>query len=617
MKKLNLLLVFTIAAFLMACSNDDDNTTITDPNDQGTAEASIILNEISFLGSDRVEIKNIGTTTRDVSGYWLCLGPGQYFNLANLTAVSGSTTLDPEGLLVVELNLPDTDGGLGLYKNNDGFADANNIIDFVQWGTGGSPRENVAVTANIWTVGDFVPVVSVAGASIEFDGEGNSSTDWSQENNPSFGEQNDFVTPTTTFSVTISNVTNYLNAIVFNTPNDATNPGPVPTVNGSYSIQFKAVPGAKLNFVTMSAATNDWFFAPLGGGINLWENGNVVTGDVSSQIYLWDAGTEEEDPTTIATVPDGETAGDPDDDTSIRVVETDVTSYLRTELAYDAASRYFTLTLTNLMGAAGSVPTVLTPGLVVLHAQNNPFFTSGQSDRGVGLKGIAEAGNPTELYNWFSETGASGAPLRLSSSLSVFSPAVIYAFNTASDPLFSQGSVAMPNSGVEEIAEDGNNQIAYEYLSGLGLPVAKSNETTPVGPGQDLTFTIEVPVGYKFGYSTMLVQTNDWFIAYNNSGYELFDENGNPKNGDEVSIKSYLYDAGTEVDQAVGFGVDQAPRQSEPNTGIADSNTTIRRVSELDDQQFGKGIITTGPGVVNLEDDRGGYNVVKVTIQAQ
>jgi hypothetical protein len=43
----------------------------------------------------------------------------------------------------------------------------------------------------------------------------------------------------------------------------------------------------------MLAATNDVFFAPKDDGIPLFDaNDAPTTGDVSSQIYLWDAGTE-------------------------------------------------------------------------------------------------------------------------------------------------------------------------------------------------------------------------------------------------------------------------------------------------------------------------------------
>lgn len=61
----------------------------------------------------------------------------------------------------------------------------------------------------------------------------------------------------------------------------------------THDVDFDAVPGDHLTFATMLAATNDLFFGPSDEGIVLFdEDENPVTGDVSSQIYLWDAGTE-------------------------------------------------------------------------------------------------------------------------------------------------------------------------------------------------------------------------------------------------------------------------------------------------------------------------------------
>ncbi|MEM7382640.1 MAG: spondin domain-containing protein [Bacteroidota bacterium] len=258
-------------------------------------------------------------------------------------------------------------------------------------------------------------------------------------------------------------------------------------------------------------------------------------------------------------------------------------------------------------------------GIAVLHALPEPLFTLGQEDRGVGLERIAEDGMPGMLFDWFTETGSNGSPLRLASSLSVFSPGLVYAFNSDSDPFFTQGEAEKPESGLEELAEDGNNAVAVDYLSGLGLPVAASNETAPIGPGGALTFSIEVPQGqgYKLGIATMLVQTNDWFISYNNNGVALFNEDGTAFSGTSESDESYLFDAGTEVDEPVGFGIYQAPRQNGGDDGPEDDNTLVRRVSELEDVQFGKGVYNNPPGVVYLQDPRGGYNLVKIDIQPQ
>ena len=42
----------------------------------------------------------------------------------------------------------------------------------------------------------------------------------------------------------------------------------------------------------MFVGSNDLFYAPDGKGIDLFSGNNVVTGDITSQIFLWDGGTE-------------------------------------------------------------------------------------------------------------------------------------------------------------------------------------------------------------------------------------------------------------------------------------------------------------------------------------
>jgi hypothetical protein len=42
----------------------------------------------------------------------------------------------------------------------------------------------------------------------------------------------------------------------------------------------------------MMGQSNDWFYAPAESGILLFKNGNPISGDITSEIILWDAGTE-------------------------------------------------------------------------------------------------------------------------------------------------------------------------------------------------------------------------------------------------------------------------------------------------------------------------------------
>lgn len=410
------------------------------------------------------------------------------------------------------------------------------------------------------------------------------------------------------FQITLTNSINLLSSHVFNTPDGATSPGPIATAGGFYSTTFSAVSGSKMSFVSMLANSNDWFFAAGQNGLDLFDtNGNPITGDITSSIKLYDAGTEEENPATIATEPMGGVNGTADDDNTVRTQQSDVSNYLSGSLDYN--NGMFTLTITKNQDG------VITPGIIVIHAQENPIFTTGTADRNEGLKLLAEAGNPSELYDFINEVGTDGTPIRLSAAMSPFSPAVVYAFNSEKDPLFTQGESVITGSGLEELAEAGNNEIIFDYLTSLGLPVAKSNEAGGIGPNGQFTFDLEVPKGYKLGIATMFVQSNDWVIAFNNNGATLFDTNGNPTNGFSESKQLYLFDVGTEVDEEVGFGANQAPRQASANSGAADANNLIRRVTEIENLQFSRGTLTSMPGVVSLNDERGGYNFVQLQIE--
>jgi hypothetical protein len=79
---------------------------------------------------------------------------------------------------------------------------------------------------------------------------------------------------------------------VFNTPVGAEEPGPVGP-GGAYEFSVEAYPGQYLTFATMFVQSNDWFFSPGQDGIALFSaDGNPISGDITDQIYLWDAGTE-------------------------------------------------------------------------------------------------------------------------------------------------------------------------------------------------------------------------------------------------------------------------------------------------------------------------------------
>ena len=78
---------------------------------------------------------------------------------------------------------------------------------------------------------------------------------------------------------------------VFNPPAGASARGPI-TPGTVYETTISAVPGDRLSLTLMMGQSNDWFYAPAESGIELFKHGKAISGDISSQMMLWDAGTE-------------------------------------------------------------------------------------------------------------------------------------------------------------------------------------------------------------------------------------------------------------------------------------------------------------------------------------
>ena len=82
---------------------------------------------------------------------------------------------------------------------------------------------------------------------------------------------------------------------VFNTPVGAMTAGPI-RPGDSYEFTVTAMPGMKLFMTQMFGQSNDWFYAPGPNGIALFDaKGAAVSGDITDQLYLWDAGTEKDE----------------------------------------------------------------------------------------------------------------------------------------------------------------------------------------------------------------------------------------------------------------------------------------------------------------------------------
>ena len=378
-----------------------------------------------------------------------------------------------------------------------------------------------------------------------------------------------------TFTVTIENVSeayDYFGSGVFNTPVGTSGPGAI-TAGGAYEVRFGAGPGHRLSFATMLVQSNDLFYAPGGAGLDLYPGGNALSGDITNQVMLWDAGTEaNEMPGTgpnQAPRQAGPNTGPADSDNTVRLVN-DAFMYPATASVVEVmltahGEGEFTLRVENV-----STDQIMAPGVFVVHSGGNPIFTAGMANVGEGLENLAEDGDPSVLAGALD--GRTGLTVPMTPG--------VFVVHSSGQPLFASG---MPNggSGLEGLAEDGDP-------SGLSASVSGSGTfTTPMGaagpgpllPGHSYQFTVTAEPGDRLSLATMFVESNDVFFGFGDSGLALFDGSGTATSGD-VSAQAMLWDAGTEANQWPGLGSSQPLRQGGANSGAADGNNIVRLVND-------------------------------------
>ena len=170
---------------ISGCTSLSNPITVERSGDSGGAPPStsdVVINELNTNG--QVELLNVSNSTIDISNYWLCnFSSGQrYQQISGTSIVCGnSLTLAPGEFVTVQttITLGAADGEMGLY-NSSAFGSSAAMLDYVEWGFSGHGRSSVAVGAGIWTTGDFAPAFS-AGMSLEYDGTGDSGSDWSAD----------------------------------------------------------------------------------------------------------------------------------------------------------------------------------------------------------------------------------------------------------------------------------------------------------------------------------------------------------------------------------------------------------------------------------------------------
>jgi hypothetical protein len=162
----------------------------------------------------------------------------------------------------------------------------------------------------------------------------------------------------------------------------------------------------------------------------------------------------------------------------------------------------------------------------------------------------------------------------------------LWVLNNKKSELFTEGKPA--NKGIESQAEDGDPSglvsllmMSHHAASLHGVfntPIGMMGPG-PIRPGESYEFSFTASSGQKLSFTLMNGQSNDEFYAPDVNGIALFDSKGMPMSGD-VTDKVILWDAGTEVNEELGIGPNQGPRQKGANTGPDEHGVVTRAKNE-------------------------------------
>ena len=187
-----------------------------------------------------------------------------------------------------------------------------------------------------------------------------------------------------------------------------------------------------------------------------------------------------------------------------------------------------------------------------------------------------------------------------------------FGFHDGNFDTYDRGRPA--SEGLERIAEDGTtDEISREFdLAGFGLVQGTVGEA-PIAPGETVEFEVTIdsddPGSRYFNYASMILPSNDFFVANGNElAHEIFDEDGNFIGVDFVVSGSAVLDAGTEVNDELPettafFG------QSAPDTGTPEDG-----VVQLAEGFIPGGRILSEPRFAEADFTASGYEVVRITI---
>ncbi|WP_455667297.1 spondin domain-containing protein [Phocaeicola sp.] len=348
-------------------------------------------------------------------------------------------------------------------------------------------------------------------------------------------DEEEMMVPTTTSTISFQNVLEPKDFVESGTfvgmGNEEVN-APVVLPGQSISFTFHAGKGQALMFATMYGASKDWFFAPENPGIKLYDDkGVAMTGDVSSQIKLWDNGTK------VGMTDEKENAN------IMMVPEVDASKLMKLELGYTAGSSEFKLTITNTSGGSSMHETPFSPGVWAISnvfggklLNEMPFYEAGKKSN-AEITAIAQMGDNEPLNKKISaNTGI----------ITGISPAVVVVYTGDVNPIYELGKKDA-GMGLKNLAQMGDGSVLKASLE--KMPNVKKvyiAGNAPIAPNEEAEVQFEATENDHIAYATMFGYSNDWFYANDAVIPATF-------TGD-LTAQTGLFDDGTAVNQYPGAG---------------------------------------------------------------
>lgn len=175
-------------------------------------------------------------------------------------------------------------------------------------------------------------------------------------------------------------------------------------------------------------------------------------------------------------------------------------------------------------------------------------------------------------------------------------------------------------AGLERLVEDGtieplNAEFAAAGAGSVqGAIVGPELTPGPIDPGESASVTLDLdglaPSSRYFSYASMVIPSNDFFIANGNPlAHQIFDDAGNFLGADFIVAGTDVLDGGTEVNDEQLANTAFLDQQT-PDTGVVEGGGVTLATGFLDG-----GNILSSVDFANADFTADGYNVARFRVE--